>query len=99
MKYLSLLAEWPKDWYCFLLYIAVYLSSTASTKQIDALLSLSILFRVGVISHIPAGRSLKMAFTTLVEGCYVTVIVPGSGKVLTLCEVEVYGYRAPTGEN
>ncbi|XP_038566497.1 fucolectin-1-like [Micropterus salmoides] len=54
---------------------------------------------VGVISHIPAGRSLKMAFTTLVEGRYVTVIVPGSGKYLTLCEVEVYGYRAPTGEN
>ncbi|TDH11323.1 hypothetical protein EPR50_G00059780 [Perca flavescens] len=54
---------------------------------------------VGVISHIPAGRSLKLTFTRLVEGRYVTVVLPGSGKVLTLCEVEVYGYRAPTGEN
>ncbi|KAF1388422.1 hypothetical protein PFLUV_G00090000 [Perca fluviatilis] len=54
---------------------------------------------VGVISHIPAGRSLKLTFTKLVEGRYVTVVLPGSGKVLTLCEVEVYGYRAPTGEN
>ena len=56
-------------------------------------------FRVGVISHIPAGRSLKMTFTKLVEGRYVTVALLGSGRVLTLCEVEVYGYRAPTGEN
>ncbi|RCU34551.1 hypothetical protein DVA81_19360, partial [Acinetobacter baumannii] len=34
-----------------------------------------------------------------VEGRYVTLVLPGSGKYLTLCEVEVYGYRAPTGEN
>ncbi|XP_028436274.1 fucolectin-1-like [Perca flavescens] len=54
---------------------------------------------VGVISHIPAGRLLKLTFTSLVEGRYVTVVLPGSKKVLTLCEVEVYGYRAPTGEN
>ncbi|XP_032373504.1 fucolectin-1 isoform X2 [Etheostoma spectabile] len=53
----------------------------------------------GVIDHIPAGRSLKLTFTKLVVGRYVTVVLPGSGKVLTLCEVEVYGYRAPTGEN
>ncbi|XP_051263506.1 fucolectin-1 [Dicentrarchus labrax] len=54
---------------------------------------------VGVISHIPAGRSLKVSFNRLVEGRYVSVVLPGSGRVLTLCEVEVYGYRAPTGEN
>ncbi|XP_071062085.1 fucolectin-like [Pseudochaenichthys georgianus] len=54
---------------------------------------------VGVISHIPAGRSLKMTFTKLVEGRYVTVALPGSRRVLILGEVEVYGYRAPTGEN
>ncbi|KAI9515416.1 hypothetical protein NQZ68_026150 [Dissostichus eleginoides] len=54
---------------------------------------------VGVISHIPAGRSLKITFTKLVEGRYVTVALLGSGRLLTLCEVEVYGYRAPTGEN
>ncbi|XP_059195107.1 fucolectin-4-like [Centropristis striata] len=52
-----------------------------------------------VISHIPAGRSLKMSFTRRVEGRYVTVVLPGLGRLLTLCEVEVYGYRAPTGEN
>ncbi|XP_027143306.1 uncharacterized protein LOC109142102 [Larimichthys crocea] len=54
---------------------------------------------VGVIPRIPAGRSLKITFTSRVEGRYVTVALPGSGKILTLCEVEVYGYRAPTGEN
>ncbi|KAM6936361.1 uncharacterized protein PEZ65_006499 [Lycodopsis pacificus] len=53
----------------------------------------------GVISHIPAGRSLKITFTRRVEGRYVTVVLPGSKRILTLCEVEVYGYRAPTGEN
>ncbi|KAK9514332.1 hypothetical protein VZT92_027807 [Zoarces viviparus] len=53
----------------------------------------------GVISHIPAGRSLKITFPRLVEGRYVTVVLPGSKRILTLCEVEVYGYRAPTGEN
>ncbi|KAF1388420.1 hypothetical protein PFLUV_G00089980 [Perca fluviatilis] len=54
---------------------------------------------VGVISNIPAGRSLKITVTSLVEGRYVTVVLPGLKRVLTLCEVEVYGYRAPTGEN
>ncbi|XP_042345197.1 uncharacterized protein LOC121945202 isoform X2 [Plectropomus leopardus] len=52
-----------------------------------------------IISHIPAGRSLKMTFTRHMEGRYVTVVLPGLKRVLTLCEVEVYGYRAPTGEN
>ncbi|XP_034001581.1 fucolectin-1-like [Trematomus bernacchii] len=37
-----------------------------------------------------------MTLTKLVEGRYVTVVVPGSGKYVILCEVEVYGYRAPT---
>ncbi|XP_076592863.1 uncharacterized protein LOC143324359 [Chaetodon auriga] len=54
---------------------------------------------VGVIPDIPAGKSLKITFTRLVEGRYVIVALSGSGRVLTLCEVEVYGYRAPTGEN
>ncbi|TDH11324.1 hypothetical protein EPR50_G00059790 [Perca flavescens] len=54
---------------------------------------------VGVISHIPAGRSLNMTFTRRVEGRHVTVVLPGLKRILTLCEVEVYGYRAPTGEN
>uniref|UniRef100_A0A671UTP7 Fucolectin-7-like n=1 Tax=Sparus aurata TaxID=8175 RepID=A0A671UTP7_SPAAU len=54
---------------------------------------------VAVIPHIPAGRSLKITLSSRVEGRYVIVFLPGSGRVLTLCEVEVYGYRAPTGEN
>ncbi|XP_040899833.1 uncharacterized protein si:ch211-215k15.4 [Toxotes jaculatrix] len=54
---------------------------------------------VGVIPAIPAGRSLTITFSKLVEGRYVTVVLPGSQRILTLCEVEVYGYRAPTGEN
>ncbi|KAI9515400.1 hypothetical protein NQZ68_026134 [Dissostichus eleginoides] len=37
-----------------------------------------------------------MTFIHRVEGRYVTVSIPGDGKVLTLCEVEVYGYHAPT---
>uniref|UniRef100_A0A3Q3GJT7 Fucolectin tachylectin-4 pentraxin-1 domain-containing protein n=1 Tax=Labrus bergylta TaxID=56723 RepID=A0A3Q3GJT7_9LABR len=54
---------------------------------------------VGVISHVPAGRSLKVTFTKLVVGRYVTVTLTGPEKILSLCEVEVYGYHAPTGEN
>ncbi|XP_034001620.1 uncharacterized protein LOC117494769 [Trematomus bernacchii] len=53
----------------------------------------------GVISHIPAGGSFTMTFTEPVEGLYVSVVLPGSNRILTLCEVEVYGYRAPTGAN
>ncbi|TNN56659.1 Fucolectin [Liparis tanakae] len=53
----------------------------------------------GVIPHIPAGRSLKLTFTRHVEGRYVIVVLPGSNRVLSLCEVEVYGYRAPTGKD
>ncbi|XP_071325144.1 uncharacterized protein [Trachinotus anak] len=53
---------------------------------------------VGVIPEIPLGRSLRMTFTRRVEGRYVTVVLPGPGRQLVLCEVEVYGYRAP-GEN
>ncbi|XP_030250491.1 fucolectin-1-like [Sparus aurata] len=55
--------------------------------------------QVAVIPHFPAGRSLKITLSSRVEGRYVIVSLPGSGRVLTLCEVEVYGYRAPTGEN
>lgn len=54
---------------------------------------------VGTISEMAAGESFTQTFTDRVEGRYVTLILPGSKKILTLCEVEVYGYRAPTGEN
>ncbi|XP_027869115.1 fucolectin-4-like [Xiphophorus couchianus] len=54
---------------------------------------------VAVISGIPPGRTLRITFTSPVEGRYVIVSLPGFNMVLTLCEVEIYGYRAPTGEN
>ncbi|XP_034001800.1 fucolectin-4-like [Trematomus bernacchii] len=52
---------------------------------------------VGTISTIEALTTLT--FTHRVEGRYVTVRIPGNGKIVSLCEVEVYGYHAPTGEN
>uniref|UniRef100_A0A8C6TPJ0 Si:ch211-215k15.4 n=1 Tax=Neogobius melanostomus TaxID=47308 RepID=A0A8C6TPJ0_9GOBI len=54
---------------------------------------------VAVLPHIPAGRSRTITFTRRVEGRYVSVVLPGYNRTLTLCEVEVYGYHAPTGEN
>uniref|UniRef100_A0A3Q3LH04 Fucolectin tachylectin-4 pentraxin-1 domain-containing protein n=1 Tax=Labrus bergylta TaxID=56723 RepID=A0A3Q3LH04_9LABR len=33
------------------------------------------------------------------SGRYVTIVLPGAKRYLTLCEVEVYGYHAPTGED
>ncbi|MEQ2291952.1 hypothetical protein AMECASPLE_018088 [Ameca splendens] len=50
------------------------------------------------VSASPTGTS-EINIPDRMEGRYVTVLLPGSEKVLTLCEVEVYGYRAPTGEN
>ncbi|KAG7216432.1 hypothetical protein INR49_001918 [Caranx melampygus] len=55
--------------------------------------------KVGVISEIPAGSSYTLGIPSRVEGRFVTVRLPGAQRILTLCEVEVYGYRAPTGEN
>ncbi|XP_033958266.1 fucolectin-1-like [Pseudochaenichthys georgianus] len=49
---------------------------------------------VGTISTTEALYTLT--FTDRAEGRYVTVHIPGYGKYLTLCEVEVYGYHAPT---
>ncbi|XP_072316659.1 uncharacterized protein [Eucyclogobius newberryi] len=54
---------------------------------------------VARLPHIPAGRSLTITFSRQVEGRYVSVVLPGLNRLLTLCEVEVYGYHAPTGEN
>nr|BAK38714.1 F-type lectin [Oplegnathus fasciatus] len=54
---------------------------------------------VGTIAEIGAAKSFSLPFTDRVEGRYVILHLPGSGRILTLCEVEVYGYRAPTGEN
>ncbi|KAK7888849.1 hypothetical protein WMY93_024409 [Mugilogobius chulae] len=54
---------------------------------------------VAAVSHIPAGVSADIPFHGRVAGRYVSIVLPGSGRVLSLCEVEVYGYQAPTGEN
>ncbi|KAM6994422.1 fucolectin-1-like [Tautogolabrus adspersus] len=53
----------------------------------------------GTISSIPAGSSHTLTPSTRMSGRYVSVHLPGANRILTLCEVEVYGYRAPTGEN
>ncbi|XP_030604709.1 fucolectin-4-like [Archocentrus centrarchus] len=54
--------------------------------------------KVGTVSEGHAGDS-NVTFTDRVEGRYVTLTLPGSQRILTLCEVEVYGYPAPTEEN
>uniref|UniRef100_A0A673WD24 Si:ch211-215k15.4 n=1 Tax=Salmo trutta TaxID=8032 RepID=A0A673WD24_SALTR len=52
----------------------------------------------GVISSIPAGRSLTLSWNKGIEGRYVAVVLPKT-STLVLCEVEVYGYLAPTGKD
>nr|AJW65883.1 F-lectin [Sparus aurata] len=52
-----------------------------------------------VIFENPAVNSFTFTLQNRFEGRYVTVVLPGPNKILSLCEVEVYGYRAPTGEN
>uniref|UniRef100_A0A669C7N1 Fucolectin tachylectin-4 pentraxin-1 domain-containing protein n=1 Tax=Oreochromis niloticus TaxID=8128 RepID=A0A669C7N1_ORENI len=44
--------------------------------------------RCAVISHIPSGQTFYFPCSSI-EGRYVTVFLPGSEKVLNLCEVEV----------
>ncbi|XP_049439305.1 fucolectin-6-like [Epinephelus fuscoguttatus] len=53
----------------------------------------------GTIPAIARGESYTVTVSGRVEGRYVTVYLPGSETYLQLCEVEVYGYRTPTGEN
>ncbi|XP_029927576.1 fucolectin-1-like [Myripristis murdjan] len=53
----------------------------------------------GSVPHVPLGESFTLNFDNKVEGRYVTVKMEGQNKVLSLCEVEVYGYPAATGEN
>ncbi|XP_076027603.1 uncharacterized protein LOC143016915 [Genypterus blacodes] len=54
---------------------------------------------VGTITTLGAGATFTLQPNGHFEGQYVSVMIPGSAEVLTLCEVEVYGYRAPTGED
>ncbi|XP_043085103.1 uncharacterized protein LOC122331663 [Puntigrus tetrazona] len=46
-----------------------------------------------VIPAIPAGESYNYSCDGL-DGRYVNIHIPGDGKILLLCEVEVYGYLA-----
>ncbi|CAB1345500.1 unnamed protein product, partial [Coregonus sp. 'balchen'] len=50
--------------------------------------------RCVVISHIPAGETHTFQCNDM-EGRYVVVVIPGQNRILTLCEVEVYGIPAP----
>ncbi|XP_062395740.1 fucolectin-6-like [Sardina pilchardus] len=52
-----------------------------------------------VISSIPAGGSHSFILNNEIQGRYLNVFLPGHNNNLTLCEVEVYGYPAPNGEN
>ncbi|XP_037532481.1 uncharacterized protein si:ch211-215k15.4 [Nematolebias whitei] len=52
---------------------------------------------VATISSVPGTHTIE--FSQHVEGRYVVVLIPGSQRILTLCEVEVYGYPAPTEDN
>ncbi|KAL1259902.1 hypothetical protein QQF64_010479 [Cirrhinus molitorella] len=51
------------------------------------------------ISSIRGGRSHTFELNKGISGRYVSVVIPERNRVLTLCEVEVYGYPAPDGEN
>uniref|UniRef100_A0A3B1JRD0 Si:ch211-215k15.4 n=1 Tax=Astyanax mexicanus TaxID=7994 RepID=A0A3B1JRD0_ASTMX len=54
--------------------------------------------KAGVISTIPAGKSETYTFDSGISGRYINVFIPGKNRLLTLCEVEVYGYPTPNGE-
>ncbi|XP_025760578.1 uncharacterized protein LOC109198665 [Oreochromis niloticus] len=45
--------------------------------------------RCAVISHIPSGQAFYFPCNSM-KGRYVTVFLPGSAKVLSLCEVEMF---------
>uniref|UniRef100_A0AAZ3R7A9 Fucolectin tachylectin-4 pentraxin-1 domain-containing protein n=2 Tax=Oncorhynchus tshawytscha TaxID=74940 RepID=A0AAZ3R7A9_ONCTS len=49
--------------------------------------------RCVVISNIPAGETYTFQCNEM-EGRYVVVVIPEQNKILTLCEVEVYGLPA-----
>jgi len=60
---------------------------------------LPFLYRAEKISSIPGGKSLTFKWEKGIPGRYINVEIPGRNRLLTLCEVEVYGYPAPDGEN
>ncbi|XP_073678319.1 uncharacterized protein [Garra rufa] len=51
------------------------------------------------ISSIPGGKSVTFEWEKGIRGRYINVVIHGSNRLVCLCEVEVYGYPAPDGEN
>ncbi|CAB4045046.1 Hypothetical predicted protein, partial [Paramuricea clavata] len=47
--------------------------------------------RCGTQQHIPSDQEGIVSCNPTVVGRYVTVVIPGEKKTLTLCEIEVYG--------
>ncbi|XP_065150139.1 uncharacterized protein [Paramisgurnus dabryanus] len=54
--------------------------------------------RCGVLYGVAAGQSVSVSCAEM-NGRYVNIIIPGSSKILTVCDVKVYMGSAPTGEN
>lgn len=51
------------------------------------------------MAAIGLGETYSQNVSEGVKGRFVTLALRGTERILTLCEVEVYGYLAPTGEN
>ncbi|CAB4032024.1 Hypothetical predicted protein, partial [Paramuricea clavata] len=49
--------------------------------------------RCGTQQHIPSNQEGIVSCVPTVVGRYVTIVIPGEKKTLTLCEVEVYGTK------
>lgn len=54
---------------------------------------------VATVAAIGLGETYSQNISEGVKGRFVTLALHGTERFLTLCEVEVYGYLAPTGEN
>ncbi|XP_039455950.1 uncharacterized protein LOC116318351 [Oreochromis aureus] len=66
----------------------IWIGKSAAINDIESM-------RCAVISHIPSGQTYYFPCSSM-EGRYVTVFLPGSENVLSICEVEVYyGYPLP----
>lgn len=54
---------------------------------------------MATVAAVGMGKTYNHSFSEGVKGRFVTLALRGTERYLTLCEVEVYGYLAPTGEN
>uniref|UniRef100_I3JM04 Fucolectin tachylectin-4 pentraxin-1 domain-containing protein n=1 Tax=Oreochromis niloticus TaxID=8128 RepID=I3JM04_ORENI len=60
----------------------IWIGKSAAINDVESM-------RCAVISHIPSGQTYYFPCSSM-EGRYVTVFLPGSENVLSICEVEVY---------